>query len=89
MAWYAYCIAEQRAFQPGVRVRRPFPVEDLHGIGGAQILAYPSGDFVVIVSEYVSDSTLDQRAILEHAECKRVFSQHDRVAFSFGNNLRE
>ena len=25
MAWYAYCIAEQKAFLNGTRARRPFP----------------------------------------------------------------
>ena len=53
MAWYAYCITEQQAFQGGTRARRPFPMENLKGIGDAQTFGYPSGEFAVIVSEYV------------------------------------
>jgi hypothetical protein len=85
MAWYAYCITEQRAFQPGVRARRPFPIEELRGINGAQILGYPSGDFAVIVSEYVRDATLDQRAILEHARVvSECFRNTTVLPFRFG-----
>ena len=54
MAWYAYCITEQQAFQGSIRARRPFPVEGLKGIGDAQTFGYPSGEFAVIVSEYIS-----------------------------------
>ena len=59
MAWYAYCITEQRAFSNGTRVRRPFTVPGLRGIADAEVLAYPSGDFAVIVSEYVRSGDLD------------------------------
>ncbi len=85
MAWYAYCITEQQAFHGSVRARRPFPIEGLHGVGGAQILGYPSGDFAVIVSEYVRDGLLDQRAMVEHAcvvgECFRTTTV---LPFRFG-----
>jgi hypothetical protein len=85
MAWYAYCIAEQRAFQPGVRARRPFPIEELRGISGAQILGYPSGDFAVIVSDYARDSILDQRSILEHARVvSECFRNTTVLPFRFG-----
>lgn len=67
MAWYAYCLTEQRAFQGDNRVRKPFPIEGLRGIAGAQIMAYPSGDFAVVVSEYLRTGTLQQKAVLEHA----------------------
>ena len=62
MAWYAYCIVEQQAFQNGIRTRRPVPVENLKGIGDAQTFAYPSGEFSVIVSEYISTGELGQKA---------------------------
>jgi len=85
MAWYAYCITEQRAFHGSVRARRPFPIEGLHGVGGAQILGYPSGDFAVIVSEYMRDGKLDQRSMVEHAcvvgECFRTTTV---LPFRFG-----
>ena len=59
--------------------------EGLRGIGGSQILAYPSGGFAVVVSEYEHTSTLDQRAVLEHA---RVISECFRnttvLPFRFG-----
>jgi hypothetical protein len=85
MAWYAYCITEQRAFQGSVRARRPFPIEDLHGVGGAQILGYPSGEFAVIVSEYVRDGGLDQRAVLEHAKVvSECFRNTTVLPFRFG-----
>lgn len=64
MAWYAYCITEQKAFNGTVRARRPFPIDGLYGIGGAQVLGYPSGDFAVIVSEYVRTGDLYQRAFV-------------------------
>src|SRR5207248_2585682 len=83
MAWYAYCIAEQSSL--GSRFRRPVPLENMHGVGGAQVLAYPSGDFAVIVSDFVHNGTLDQKAILDHA---RVVSECFRTGtvlpFKFG-----
>jgi hypothetical protein len=85
MAWYAYCIAEQEAFQTSVRARRPFPIEGLHGVSGAQVLGYPSGEFAVIVSEYVRNGGLDQRAVLEHAKVvSECFRSTTVLPFRFG-----
>jgi hypothetical protein len=85
MAWYAYCIAEQQAFQGSIRARKPFPLLSVSGVGGAQVLGYPSGDFAVIVSEYVRDGSLDQRAILEHARVVGECFRHTTVLpFRFG-----
>lgn len=85
MAWYAYCIAEQQAFLNGTRARRPFPIAGLRGVAGAQVLAYPSGEFAVIVSEYTRSGQLEQQAVLEHA---RVVSECFRTTtvlpFRFG-----
>ncbi len=85
MAWYAYCIAEQQAFLQGARARRPFEIPGLHGVRGASVLAYPSGEFAVIASEYVRSGELDQQAVLEHA---RVVSECFRTTtvlpFRFG-----
>ena len=85
MAWYAYCITEQQAFQGDTRARRPFPVEGLKGIGDAQTFGYPSGEFAVIVSEYVSAGDLGQGALLQHAhvvgEC---FKRTTVLPFRFG-----
>ena len=85
MAWYAYCITEQRSLQNGGRARRPFALENLKGVNDAPVLAYPSGDFAVIVSEYSSTQTLTQQAIVEHArvisECFRTLTV---LPFRFG-----
>jgi len=84
MAWYAYGIVEQQAFLNGARARRPFPIPNLQGIGGAEVLGYPSGDFAVVVSDYVAAS-LDQQAALDHAhvvgEC---FKRSTVLPFRFG-----
>src|SRR6266851_8186784 len=83
MAWYAYCITEQTSL--GARFRRPLPIENLKGLGGTPVFAYPSGEFAVIVSPYVRDGQLQQTAILDHA---RVVSECFRTAtvlpFKFG-----
>lgn len=85
MAWYAYCITEQRIFQGDNRARRPFPIEGLHGIGSAQVIGYPSGDFAVIVSEYVRTGTVDQKAVVEHARVIGDCFRHGTVLpFKFG-----
>jgi len=86
MAWYAYCITEQHAFQTnGTRARRPYTIPGMTGIAGSPILAYPSGDFTVIVSSYERTGELDQKAVLEHA---RVISECFRnttvLPFKFG-----
>jgi hypothetical protein len=85
MAWYAYCITEQGTFQQA-RVRRPFPIEQLKGLNGAPVLGYPSGEFVVVVSEHITGTTnLTQESILDHA---RVVSDCFKLAtvlpFRFG-----
>lgn len=84
MAWYAYCIVEQKALLGGARARRPFPLNSLQGIGNSPILAYPSGDFAVIVSAY-EPATLDQQAARDHArvigEC---FKMATVLPFRFG-----
>lgn len=84
MAWYAYCIVEQEILLGGARARRPFPLTNLQGIRGSQVLGYPSGDFAVIVSPYEPDS-LDQQAALDHArvigEC---FKMATVLPFRFG-----
>ena len=85
MAWYAYCITEQQGLQNGTRARRPFAIENLRGVNGASILAYPSGDFAVIVSEYSTAQTLTQQAIVDHSrvvsECFRTLTV---LPFRFG-----
>jgi hypothetical protein len=85
MAWYAYCLTEQQGLQNGSKARRPFAIENLRGVDGASVLAYPSGDFAVIVSEYSPSQTLTQQAIVDHA---RVVSEFFRtltvLPFRFG-----
>ena len=85
MAWYAYCITEQQAFQGATRARRPFPIENLHGVNGTQVFGYPSGDFAVIVSEYVSNGQLTQIAAREHARViGSCFEKTTVLPFRFG-----
>src|SRR5450759_273984 len=85
MAWYAYCITEQAGLQGSSRARRPFAIESLKGVNDAPVLAYPSGDFAVIVSEHSPSQTLTQQAIVEHArvisECFRTLTV---LPFRFG-----
>jgi hypothetical protein len=85
MSWYAYCITEQRAFQGSNRARRPFPVETLRGINGAQVFGYPNGEFAVIVSEHLPGSILDQKSIVEHARVvSECFRNTTVLPFRFG-----
>jgi hypothetical protein len=84
MAWYAYCIVEQQSLLGAVRARRPFPLNTLQGIGGSQVLGYPSGDFAVIVSPYES-ATLDQKSALDHARViSECFKMSTVLPFKFG-----
>ena len=86
MAWYAYCITEQQAFQQnGTLARRPFPVEGLKGIADAQTFGYPSGEFAVIVSEYIPVGELGQAALLQHAHVvSECFKRTTVLPFRFG-----
>jgi hypothetical protein len=84
MAWYAYGIVEQQAFLGGARARRPFPIPQIKGIGGSEVLGYPSGDFAVVVSAYVAAS-LDQQAALDHAHVvSECFKLSTVLPFRFG-----
>lgn len=84
MAWYAYCIAEQKTF-PNGRVRRPFAIEGLTGINGAPIFGYPSGEFVVLVSEHTPGAPLTQQSILDHARVvSDCFKDRTVLPFKFG-----
>jgi hypothetical protein len=85
MAWYAYCITEQQAFQGSTRARRPFPIPGLQGIGGAQAFGYPSGEFAVIVTEHVPASVATQRSVVEHAHVvSECFRKTTVLPFRFG-----
>jgi Gas vesicle synthesis protein GvpL/GvpF len=85
MAWYAYCITEQAGLQGGIRARRPFVLENLKGVNESPVLAYPSGEFAVIVSEHSFAKPLTQQAIVNHArvisECFRTLTV---LPFRFG-----
>jgi hypothetical protein len=84
MAWYAYCITEQKAFLGSIRSRRPFPVENLSGVGNNQVFAYPSGELAVIVSEY-TPGELNQQAVIEHARVvSECFRNTTVLPFRFG-----
>lgn len=81
MAWYAYCIAEQSSF-PNGRVRRPFSIEHINGINGSPVFGYPSGEFVVVVSEIDLGAPLTQQTVIDHG---RVVSEcfRDRTVLPF------
>jgi hypothetical protein len=84
MAWYAYCITQQEAFLGSARSRRPFPIENLNGIRGCQVFAYPSGELAVIVSEH-SPGELTQQAVIEHARVvSECFRNTTVLPFRFG-----
>ena len=85
MAWYAYCIIEQQSLLGSTRARRPFPIENLTGIGGAQVFAYPSGDFAVVVTEFVNQGQLNQQSVVEHARVvSNCFEKTTVLPFRFG-----
>ena len=84
MAWYAYCIVEQQSVLGAAKARRPFPINNLQGVGGSQVLGYPSGDFAVVVSPYES-FTLDQKSALDHARVtSECFKLGTVLPFRFG-----
>lgn len=83
MAWYAYCIAEQHTMCGDHRPRRPFEVEALSGVSGSKVLGYPSGDLVVIVSQY--SGILNQSNVVEHARVvSACFEKGTVLPFRFG-----
>ena len=85
MAWYAYCITEQQGLQNGIRPRRPFLIENLRGVNGASVLAYPSGEFTVIVSDSNAAQPLTQQAIVDHARVvSECFRTQTVLPFRFG-----
>jgi hypothetical protein len=85
MAWYAYCITELQAFQGTTKARRPFAIETMRGVNGAQVFGYPSGDFAVIVSEYIPNDKLNQQAVVEHARVvSNCFGRTTVLPFRFG-----
>ena len=84
MAWYAYCITEQLAFQNG-RTRKPLPIENLKGVNSTPVLGYRSGEFTVIVSPYVRDGMLSQKAAVDHARVvSECFKNSTVLPFRFG-----
>ncbi len=85
MAWYAYCITEQRAFQGESRARRPFPISELHGINNSSVFGYPSGELALIVSPYERKADLDQNSVLAHAKVvAECFRNTTVLPFRFG-----
>jgi len=85
MAWYAYCITEQQGLPANGRARRPYLIEGLRGVNGASVLACPSGEFAVIVSEHHASQSLTQQAIVEHAHViSECFRTRTVLPFRFG-----
>jgi hypothetical protein len=71
MAWYAYCIAEKKAFPALDRHRRPVPLEGMTGVLGNQIFLFPASDLAVVVSEHdpaeATPEAMNQQAQKDHA----------------------
>jgi hypothetical protein len=86
MAWYAYCITEQQILSNGIRSRRPSLLEGIQGVNGAPVLAYPSGEFNIVVSEYEHDGLqFGEKNVLEHARVVSVcFRSGTVLPFRFG-----
>ena len=85
MAWYAYCITEQQGLHNGARARRPFAIENLRGVNNASVLAYPSGEFAVVVSEYSTSQPLSQQSLVEHGRVvSECFRTRTVLPFKFG-----
>ena len=86
MAWYAYCITEQQTLANGTRSRRPSLLEGIQGVNGAAVLAYPSGEFNIVVSEYERDGEqFGEKNVLEHARVVSVcFRSGTVLPFRFG-----
>ena len=85
MAWYAYCLTEQKS-PNGTRARRPFLLEGIQGVNQAPVLSYPSGEFAVVVSEFDNTAEkLEDKAVLEHARVVSVCFRNSTVLpFRFG-----
>jgi len=84
MAWYAYCITEQQAFQGTTRTRAHFPLKVSKASAMPRLLAIPAG-FAVIVSEYIPVGELGQKALLQHAHVVSECFKHTTVlSFRFG-----
>jgi hypothetical protein len=86
MAWYAYCIAEQQSLANGTRSRRPSLLEGVQGVNGSPVLAYPSAEFNIVVSEYEHDGAqFGEKNVLEHARVVSVcFRSGTVLPFRFG-----
>jgi len=83
MSWYAYCIIEQQTLL-SYKARRAYPLHGLQGIGGAQVFAFPSGEFAVITSE-LPQGGLEGRAAFEHAQVVgECFKRGTVLPFRFG-----
>ena len=83
MAWYAYCIMEQKDLSGSTRARRPFPLNNIFGIGETQVFAYPVGEFAVVVSEYAGQ--LVQQAVVQHSKVvSECFRSSTVLPFKFG-----
>jgi hypothetical protein len=83
MAWYAYCIAEPESLIGALRPRRPFSIESLSGINGSAVLAFPSGDLIIVVSPY--SGRLSQTSVVEHSRVvSSCFEKGTVLPFRFG-----
>jgi hypothetical protein len=84
MTWYAYCITEQSSVQQS-RVRRPFQFEQLRGVNASSVMGFPTGEFIVLVSAYDRNLSLNQQAVVEHARVvSECFRQATVLPFRFG-----
>ena len=92
MAWYAYCIAERRAFPELCRHRRPMPLSGIAGLLGNQTFLFPASDLAVIVSEHNPEDNdrMDQQAQKDHARViADCFKLSTVLPFRFGTTFQD
>ncbi len=90
MAWYAYCVSEKQSFPELARHRKPVPLESVTGVGGGQVFLYPASDLAIVVSEYSTSGTLNQRAGVDHARViAECFHKSTVLPFRFGTVFQD
>ena len=72
MSWYAYCIAERKAFPELMRHRRPMPLTGVTGLFGNQTFLFPASELAVVVSEHSAEDAarMDQNAANNSASAR-------------------
>jgi hypothetical protein len=92
MVWYAYCIAERKAFPELMRHRRPMPLTGVTGLFGNQTFLFPASELAVVVSEHSAEDAarMDQGAAKDHARViAECFKLSTVLPFRFGTTFAD